>query len=315
MEKAVNLNNINMEYTLKKGTLKALSDINISINKGEVVGVIGSNGAGKSTLIKVLTGVLKPTSGQVEINGIIPWKSDKEFKKSIGIVFGQRSQLWWELPVIDSFKVHELLYGKDSKYTLEFLNDIEEVVPIKALLNKPARQLSLGQRMLCDIILSMYHNPKILFLDEPTIGLDAYIKSSIRQMIRTINEKYQTTILITSHDLIDIQETCSKVILLNKGQTIYDGRLDTFQKKYNDEVEITLKSPVHHSMGDVVRKNGFSYRTTISGEIVLFGKRDGHSLKEVLSYIIQNVPFEDITVTSISIEEMVKKIYKDSNYE
>ncbi|GEB30298.1 ABC superfamily ATP binding cassette transporter, ABC protein [Enterococcus casseliflavus] len=315
MEKAVNLNNINMEYTLKKGTLKALSDINISINKGEVVGVIGSNGAGKSTLIKVLTGVLKPTSGQVEINGIIPWKSDKEFKKSIGIVFGQRSQLWWELPVIDSFKVHELLYGKDSKYTLEFLNDIEEVVPIKALLNKPARQLSLGQRMLCDIILSMYHNPKILFLDEPTIGLDAYIKSSIRQMIRTINEKYQTTILITSHDLIDIQETCSKVILLNKGQTIYDGRLDTFQKKYNDEVEITLKSPVHHSMGDVVRKNGFSYRTTISGEIVLFGKRDGHSLKEVLSYIIQNVPFEDITVTSISIEEMAKKIYKDSNYE
>jgi len=315
MEKAVNLNNINMEYTLKKGTLKALSDINISINKGEVVGVIGSNGAGKTTLIKVLTGVLKPTSGQVEINGIIPWKSDKEFKKSIGIVFGQRSQLWWELPVIDSFKVHELLYGKDSKYTLEFLNDIEEVVPIKALLNKPARQLSLGQRMLCDIILSMYHNPKILFLDEPTIGLDAYIKSSIRQMIRTINEKYQTTILITSHDLIDIQETCSKVILLNKGQTIYDGRLDTFQKKYNDEVEITLKSPVHHSMGDVVRKNGFSYRTTISGEIVLFGKRDGHSLKEVLSYIIQNVPFEDITVTSISIEEMVKKIYKDSNYE
>lgn len=315
MEKAVNLNNINMEYTLKKGTLKALSDINISINKGEVVGVIGSNGAGKSTLIKVLTGVLKPTSGQVEINGIIPWKSDKEFKKSIGIVFGQRSQLWWELPVIDSFKVHELLYGKDSKYTLEFLNDIEEVVPIKALLNKPARQLSLGQRMLCDIILSMYHNPKILFLDEPTIGLDAYIKSSIRQMIRTINEKYQTTILITSQDLIDIQETCSKVILLNKGQTIYDGRLDTFQKKYNDEVEITLKSPVHHSMGDVVRKNGFSYRTTISGEIVLFGKRDGHSLKEVLSYIIQNVPFEDITVTSISIEEMVKKIYKDSNYE
>lgn len=308
----ISVDNIIMDYSSRKKVFRALSNVSFHINQGDVVGIIGSNGAGKSTLIKILTGVLKPTEGEVIVNDVIPWKGKKTFKKEIGIVFGQRSQLWWELPVIDSFRTHQVIYEKSYSYTNNYLEEFDKTTGIKKLLNKPARQLSLGQRMLCDIGLALYHKPKMLFLDEPTIGLDAGVKASIRLLIKEINKKYDTTFLITSHDLMDIQETCTKVILLNKGEIIYDNDLTEFIQKFDTQTEVSLVvkdteeldflmqiKPIRNAK--YVRKNAFE------GQLIF--EKNKKQLNTLLKFISENINYEDITINRISIEEIVKKVY------
>lgn len=211
--------------------IKALNDISFTIPDGEMVGYIGPNGAGKSSTIKILSGILNPDSGTCLINGRVPFQERKAHVKEIGVVFGQRSQLWWDVPVIDSFELLKDIYKipqndyRNMKEELIFLLNLEDII------KTPARQLSLGQRMRCEIAASLLHNPRILFLDEPTIGLDAVSKIAVRNFILDLNKKHNTTIILTTHDMQDIEALTNRIMLIGKGRLLMDGSLEEFKNR------------------------------------------------------------------------------------
>ncbi len=206
--------------------IQALSDISFQINDGEMVGYIGPNGAGKSSTIKILSGILTPDSGSCMVDGRIPWKNRMEHVRQIGVVFGQRSQLWWDIPVIDSFDLLKDIYSISTPNYRNTLEELTELLQLQELLRTPARQLSLGQRMRCEIAASLLHSPKLLFLDEPTIGLDAVSKLAVRDFIRKLNQEHKTTVILTTHDMQDIEAIADRVILIGKGKILLDGTLE-----------------------------------------------------------------------------------------
>ncbi|MCM1244938.1 MAG: ATP-binding cassette domain-containing protein [Roseburia sp.] len=210
--------------------IRALNHVSFTIQDGEMVGYIGPNGAGKSSTIKILSGILTPDSGICRVDGRVPWKDRIHHVKEIGVVFGQRSQLWWDVPVTDSFELLKEIYSiPDSAYRSN-LHELTELLDLKELLRSPARQLSLGQRMRCEIAASLLHNPKILFLDEPTIGLDAVSKLAVRDFIRRQNEEHGTTVILTTHDMQDIEALTKRIILIGKGEVLLDGTLEDIKK-------------------------------------------------------------------------------------
>jgi len=209
----------------------ALKDISFTVADGEMVGYIGPNGAGKSTTIKIMCGVLTPDSGTCEINGRTPWKNRVAHVREIGVVFGQRSQLWWDVPIIDSFELIRDIYKADMATYKRNLDELVELLELSEILKTPARNLSLGQRMRCEIVASLLHDPKILFLDEPTIGLDAVSKLAVRQFIKTLNVERGTTVLLTTHDMQDIEALTERIVLIGKGQILLDGNLAELKKK------------------------------------------------------------------------------------
>ena len=223
----------------KADTVHALNDISFTIGDGEMVGYIGPNGAGKSSTIKILSGILTPDNGTCIINGRIPWKERRSHVKDIGVVFGQRSQLWWDVPVIDSFELLHYIYEIPKNQYQETLDELTELLFLQELLRTPARQLSLGQRMRCEIAASLLHNPKILFLDEPTIGLDAVSKLAVRDFIRKQNKKHKTTVLLTTHDMQDIDALADRVLLIGRGRLLLDGTLEDL-KSHRPREEATL---------------------------------------------------------------------------
>lgn len=223
----------------KPDTVHALNDISFTIKDGEMVGYIGPNGAGKSSTIKILSGILTPDNGTCLINGRIPWKERKNHVRDIGVVFGQRSQLWWDVPVIDSFELLRDIYETPKNQYQETLDELTELLFLQELLRTPARQLSLGQRMRCEIAASLLHNPKILFLDEPTIGLDAVSKLAVRDFIRKQNRKHKTTVLLTTHDMLDIDALADRVLLIGRGRLLLDGTLEDL-KSHRPREEATL---------------------------------------------------------------------------
>lgn len=210
----------------------AVNDIDFVIPKGEICGYIGENGAGKSTTIKMLTGILVPTSGDLLVNGKVPYKEREKFVREVGVVFGQRSQLWWDLGVIESFNLLQKVYRVSPADYKKRLDELVQRLDLADILNRPVRKLSLGQRMRCELAASLIHNPSILFLDEPTIGLDILVKSEIREFLKELNQRYETTILLTTHDLQDIEALCSRVIMLDDGNIIYDGGLQQLKDKW-----------------------------------------------------------------------------------
>lgn len=221
----------------------AVNDIDFTIPKGEICGYIGENGAGKSTTIKMLTGILVPTSGEILVNGMVPYKDREKFVRNIGVVFGQRSQLWWDLGVIESFNLLRKVYRVPADEFKKRLDELVQRLDLADILNRPVRKLSLGQRMRCELAASLLHNPSIVFLDEPTIGLDIVVKSEIRDFLKELNQKYETTILLTTHDLQDIEALCSRVIMLDDGQIIYDGGLQQLKEKWGGlETDEIVKS-------------------------------------------------------------------------
>lgn len=227
-------------FSTEKVIKKAVDDISFSIEKGEIVGYIGSNGAGKSTTIKMMTGILTPTKGTCMVNGLDPSKNRRKNAKNIGVVFGQRTQLWWDLPLSESFTVLKEIYDvsdEDYEQRMEFLN---EVLELRDFFDKPVRTLSLGQRMRADLGAALLHNPKVLFLDEPTIGLDLVVKDNMRKAIKEINEKYQTTVILTTHDIEDIEELCSRIIIIDEGKKIYDGSLQQLKETYGAKLKQTM---------------------------------------------------------------------------
>lgn len=207
-------------------TIHAISHISFSIDNGEMVGYIGPNGAGKSSTIKILSGILIPDSGTCLVNGQVPWKDRKEYVRQIGVVFGQRSQLWWDIPVVDSFELLQSIYSIPAPRYRNKLDELTQLLHLEEILKTPTRQLSLGQRMRCEIAASLLHEPKLLFLDEPTIGLDAVSKIAVRDFIKKMNEEHQTTVILTTHDMQDIEAITRRVILIGKGQKLLDGTLE-----------------------------------------------------------------------------------------
>lgn len=210
--------------------IHALDDVSFSIGEGEMVGYIGPNGAGKSSTIKILSGILTPDSGDCRIDGRVPWKERTEHVKHIGVVFGQRSQLWWDVPVIDSFELLKEIYAIPNDLYQKNLSRLTELLDLSQLLRTPTRQLSLGQRMRCEIAASLLHSPKVLFLDEPTIGLDAVSKLAVRDFIKELNREEKTTVILTTHDMQDIEALASRVILIGKGKILLDGTLSDIQR-------------------------------------------------------------------------------------
>jgi len=223
----------------------ALNEISFDIEAGESVAYVGPNGAGKSTTIKVLTGIIVPTAGEVRVQGLIPHQQRVQNNKRIGVVFGQRSQLWWDLPVIESLRLLGDIYEVPSEAFERTLTECSDLLELVPLLPKAARHLSLGQRMRCDLAAALLHSPNILYLDEPTIGLDVAVKARIREFVRHINRTRGVTVLLTSHDLADIEFICSRLILIDQGKIIYDGALQAFKHQFESQrvIQMTLSEP------------------------------------------------------------------------
>jgi ABC-2 type transport system ATP-binding protein len=295
--------------------ITAVNNISFQITQGEICGYIGENGAGKSTTIKMLTGILHPTSGKLLVNGYIPYREREKFVAGIGVVFGQRSQLWWDIAVIESFNLLKKVYRVKDKDFKQRLNELVEILQLHDLLTRPVRKLSLGQRMRCELVASLLHNPSILFLDEPTIGLDILVKSEIREFLKSMNQRYETTILLTTHDLQDIEALCSRVMMLDKGNIIYDGSLDALKHQWakGKEIKLQFAEPVTlqalHALTaglDVDWSSEHAYRATV---FVPIHRAD---VSTVLSRIVGQLKIEDIKITETNTDDIVKEIYKST---
>lgn len=295
-------------FSRKYEIKKAVDNISLEINSGEIVGYIGSNGAGKSTTIKMICGILTPSSGKVLIDGIEPYKKRRQVAQKIGVVFGQKTQLWWDIPLIESFKVLKEIYqvsDKDYKERMEFLS---ETLSIKEFLNQPVRTLSLGQRMRADLAAAWLHNPEILFLDEPTIGLDVLVKEKIRDAIKIMNNKYHTTVILTTHDMKDIENLCSRVVMIEEGKIIYDGSLSEIKHKFGDlrTITITLKNDV--DLNQLDNFNGFVEYQKKDSNIIMKFNADNITVEKVVDYAFHTLHAQDMKISEIGVEDVVKNI-------
>ena len=287
--------------------IKAVDDISFSIEKGEIVGYIGPNGAGKSTTIKILAGILNPDSGDCKIAGMTPWKERVKYVKNIGVVFGQKSQLWWDIPAEDTFDLLRDIYEIPEKEYQATKKDLIERLNLKDIINIPVRQLSLGQRMRCEIAASLLHNPEILFLDEPTIGLDAVSKQLVRDFIKKLNKEKKTTIILTTHDMSDITTLAKRIILIGKGKVLYDGSLKKLKNMYETETYISIKTKDSLSIkkkGIISKKkNKEGYDLVINTKLI--------SISELLKVLSQRISIEDIEILEEPIDKMIVRLYED----
>ena len=294
----------------------AVDGISFDVPKGEILGFIGPNGAGKSTVIKMLTGILTPTSGQCIINEQNPTQNRKKYVKEIGVVFGQRTQLWWDLPLRETYAVLKEIYEvEESEYKkrMDFLN---EVLELDDFITSPVRTLSLGQRMRADIAASMLHNPKVLFLDEPTIGLDVVVKDNIRKAIEKINAEEQTTVILTTHDLADIELLSKRIVMIDKGNKVFDGRIADLKSKYGQMRELVFILENEEDLKKLEYKSHFKFKDddlNVSNDGISVRVRFNSSVAPVadmLSYTLSKVSVKDISVKDADIEEIIRRLYK-----
>lgn len=293
--------------------LHAVDHISFSVAQGEIVGYIGPNGAGKSTTIKMLTGVLKPSGGSLEILGFHPFLQRNLYTKHIGVVFGQRTQLWWDIAVIESFRLLESMYDVPHDTFEKRLRQLSEILQLDELLNTPVRKLSLGQRLRCDLTASLLHGPKILFLDEPTIGLDAVAKDSIRTFLRQVNKEMKLTILLTTHDLREIEELCERIIIIDHGHLVYDGQLATVKNLAGLQRKATVELTRDTSLASFHENLPGSVLVTQEGvrRFALLFDPQQLSAVELIQNIVAHHPVHDITLAEADIEEVIMKIYRD----
>ena len=291
--------------------LTAVNKINFSIEEGELVGYIGENGAGKSTTIKMLTGLLTPTSGNVLVNGIVPNEKRIENNKNIGAIFGQKTQLWWDLPVIESFRLIKQMYKiPDGEYRKN-IKKFTEILELNELLEKQVKNLSLGQKMRCEIAATFLHNPKIVYLDEPTIGLDVLVKENIRKFIKDINREKNTTVILTTHDLKDIEDVCDRIILLDKGQIIYDGEKQKFKDTYGKFViaEFIIKEK-HTNISESINLKEIQVLEEKENKLKVRFRHDETTIMKVMDKISNYCIIEDIHMKEAELEDILKEIYK-----
>ncbi len=292
----------------------AVNDINFTVKQGEMVAYIGENGAGKSTTIKMLTGILEPTSGKLRVNGMNPHREREKFTRTIGVVFGQRSQLWWDIAVQESFRLLKKVYKVSDQQYDEHMGHVIKTLDIGPLLDKPVRKLSLGQRMRCELAAALIHNPPLLFLDEPTIGLDVLVKLKIREFLKEINEKYNTTILLTTHDLGDIEALCNRVVMLDEGKIVYDGELDSLKNNWAEQKEIHFQFMNHVNLSELK-----SLPLTFSAEweydekdqtYIAYLKEEDENISQLISVVVSQFKIKDVKIHETSIEEIVRNIYE-----
>jgi ABC-2 type transport system ATP-binding protein len=297
-------------FSRKYHTKIALDHISFQIDEGELVGYIGPNGAGKSTTVKILSGILVPDDGDVRVFGKTPWQHRQETVGQLGVVFGQRTQLWWDLPVIESFELLKDIYRVAETRYQKTLDSLVTSLELSELLDVPVRQLSLGQRMRCDIAASLLHSPKILFLDEPTIGLDAVSKYAVRDFIRHLNKEHKVTILLTTHDMDDIESLCKRLLILNEGHIFLDGTVSDLRKKMLPERRLIIdlqseNDSVTDSEAHIVKREG--HRVWLSYNPMTT------STPELIGRITANHLIRDLFVENPPIEEIIAKLYRKSD--
>ena len=298
------------EYTIKK----AVDDISFEINDGEIVGYIGANGAGKSTTIKMMTGILTPSSGRIIVDGVIPYENREKNAKNIGVVFGQKTQLWWDLPVSETFPLLKDIHGVSDEDYEERMNYFKEILGLDEFFLSPVRTLSLGQRMRADLAAALIHNPKIIYLDEPTIGLDVVVKESVRKAIKDINEKYGTTIILTTHDLNDIEELCNRIIIIDSGKKIYDGELEGVKEQfgYLTTIEIQLKDKSNIEKINFARFKDDDFKLNMQeSKINITFNKNNISSADIIGEVMKKSKVIDFNIKETSIEDIVKKMYKN----
>ncbi len=297
--------------------LKAVDGISFSIEQGEMVGYIGANGAGKSTTIKMLTGILVPSGGEITVGGFVPFRDRSSYTRTIGAVFGQRTQLWWDIAVIESFRLLKKIYGVPDRDYDERLKTFDQVLSLRPLLHTPVRQLSLGQRMRCDLAASLLHHPRILFLDEPTIGLDVVAKENIRQFLREMNQELKVTVLLTTHDLSDIEELCRRIMIIDKGKLLFDGALTDLRARLacKSQVQFELKEPQSVNFAvlgfdsdvEFAQLDAMRCQATFDKKVV--------ASAELIKVIVNSLPVRDVVLEDTTIEEIVREIYSRGGLE
>jgi ABC-2 type transport system ATP-binding protein len=286
--------------------IHAVEDLNLEIDEGEMIGYIGSNGAGKSTTVKMLTGILEPTSGRIEVDGLNPHRERKKNAMNIGVVFGQKTQLWWDLPVKESFKLLKEIYEVSDEDYDKRIKEFDEVLQLSDFWDQPVRKLSLGQKMRCELAAAFLHHPKIVYLDEPTIGLDVAVKERIRDFIRKMNEEKDITVMLTTHDIDDIEDLCERIVVLDEGKKIYDGKLDLLVNRFSsrrlvletdDLIELDIEG-----IQDVQKPNG---------KVEIVFDREVISASDLMREVLEKYSVSDFQIREPDIESVVKKIYNE----
>ncbi|OGH21662.1 MAG: ABC transporter [Candidatus Levybacteria bacterium RIFCSPHIGHO2_01_FULL_41_15] len=294
-------------FSRKYETVKAVNDISFKINEGELVGFIGPNGAGKTTTLKCLSGLLYPTKGEIRVLGFNPYNRKPEFLKSISLVMGQKNQLWWDLPSIDTFLLNKEIYAvPDGEYN-KVLDELSRLLDVKKILKTPVKKLSLGQRMKMELIASLIHSPKVLFLDEPTIGLDVVMQKNLREFIKEYNMRFKATIVLTSHYMGDVEELCRRVIIINFGKIVFDGQLSSLVTKYAPykKIKVLFKEYVDPKKVDILGKiDKFEYP-------LLILKVPNEKINSVSSNILKNFNVEDITIEDPEVEDVIAQVYTE----
>jgi len=290
--------------------VKAVADVSFGIRKGEAVGYLGPNGAGKSTMIKMMTGILVPTSGSVSVLGCTPHERRMEIARRIGVVFGQRSQLWWDLPVADSFELHRRIYDIPAARYADNLRRFAELLELEPFLDRAVRQLSLGQRMRAEIVMALLHDPQILFLDEPTIGLDVVAKDAVRRFLAEVNRERGITIILTTHDLQDIETICPRLIMVDHARLVFDGELGRLRSALGSARRLTLEfttdpGPLPLTTAVLTADDGLLKHYRI--------ERDDVSLVDVLTEVGPGREIKDIALEEPNIEELIRTFYQRRN--
>lgn len=297
-------------FSRKYEEVRAVDDVSFDIEEGEIVGYIGANGAGKSTTIKMMCGILYPTSGSVTVNGYGFDKNRQQINKEMGVVFGQKTQLWWDIPLIETFKILKSIYEvPDDEYEERF-NYLCELLDLNSFITQTVRSLSLGQRMRADFAAALIHSPKIVYLDEPTIGLDVLVKDKIRGAIKELNKKYHTTVILTTHDMKDIEELCSRIIIIDKGKILYDGSLANIKYRFGNEKTVLIPSNVEIDRERLLEKFPSVCVETKEEKTALKFSCENVELDDVLLYLINEYHVKDFKVEDITIEDVTKKLYE-----
>lgn len=299
------LGSVRSLFARKTETVKAVEDISFSIKEGELVGFIGPNGAGKTTTLKCLSGLLYPTKGKIDVLGFTPFDRKSAFLTQISLVMGQKNQLWWDLPAMETFLLNKEIYEIPDERFTEALEDLTKLLEVKDILHVPVRKLSLGQRMKMELIAALIHSPKVLFLDEPTIGLDVVMQKKIREFLKMYNQKYKATIILTSHYMGDVEELCKRVIIINFGKLLYDGELATLVKKHAPYkyISVVLSEYVDPKKLETF---GETRKFDFPEWVLRVRKNDSN---DVAAKILQTLPVEDITIEDPDIEDVIRDVF------
>ena len=311
LERDIGLKNAFKSFVKRRyKVIKAVDDVSFQVEKGEIVGYIGPNGAGKSTTIKMLTGILKRDSGNIVIDGYDPFKDRIKYVKNIGVVFGQKSQLWWDIPVIESFELIKSIYKISDDDYEKNKKELVKLLQLESFLNTPVRSLSLGQRMRAELAASLLHNPSILFLDEPTIGLDAVSKVSVRNFIKEINRKRKVTVILTSHDMSDIEALTNRLIVIGNGKKLYDGTLSGIKKKFSHKKQLEI---IFKKIENIPNIKNVELIKKTKNKVLLGIDIDKTSISSIVREYTKVCEIEDVNIINEDIDDIIVKLYQELN--